>query len=62
MEPERAERLLPMLSGGSLVFLFSPYDREWLRLEPWVAMDMARTAPAATLAAASPVETGASSD
>lgn len=36
MEPERAERLLPMLSGGSLVFLFSPNDTEWLNFEPWV--------------------------
>lgn len=35
MEPERAERLLPMLGKGSLVFLYSPYDRQWATEEPW---------------------------
>jgi hypothetical protein len=35
MEPERAERLLPMIARGGLVFLFSPLDPAWLRNDPW---------------------------
>jgi len=35
MEPERAERLLPLLAGGSVVFLYSPNDERWLSEEPW---------------------------
>ena len=50
MEPERAERLLPMLSGGSLVFLFSPLDREWLKLEPWVNDELPPARPNLRLA------------
>jgi hypothetical protein len=46
MEPERAERLLPLLGGGSLVFLFSPEDHEWLRFEPWTRDDLAYVVPA----------------
>jgi len=36
MEPERAERLLPMLAGGGVVFVYSPSDPEWLSEGPWV--------------------------
>jgi len=36
MEPERAERLLPLLAGGSVVLLYSPNDRTWLGEGPWV--------------------------
>lgn len=36
MEPERAERLLPLLAGGSVVFIYSPHDRRWLREGPWL--------------------------
>jgi len=36
MEPARAERLLPLLAGGSVVFLYSPYDRGWLSEGPWL--------------------------
>jgi hypothetical protein len=36
MEPERAERLLPMLANGGVVFVYSPNDDRWLREEPWV--------------------------
>lgn len=35
MEPERAERLLPKLAEGGMVFLFAP-DTEWLTRDPWV--------------------------
>jgi hypothetical protein len=38
MEPERAERLLPLLAGGSVVFIYSPRDARWLREGPWVAV------------------------
>jgi hypothetical protein len=36
MEPERAERLLPLLAGGSVVFVYSPNDERWLSEGPWV--------------------------
>jgi hypothetical protein len=35
MEPERAERLLPKLADGGLVFLFAP-DQGWLSRDPWI--------------------------
>ncbi len=35
MEPSRAERLLPKLAHGSLVFLFAP-NATWLAGDPWV--------------------------
>ena len=37
MEPERAERLLPMLENGGVVFVYSPNDAEWLAQGPWVS-------------------------
>jgi len=39
MEPDRAQRLIPEIGGGGLVFLFSPNDPEWLRSDPWVNGD-----------------------
>ena len=36
MEPERAERLLPLLAGGSVVFIYSPRDERWLSEGPWL--------------------------
>lgn len=36
MEPERAERLLPLIANGGIVFVFSPNDERWLRDGPWV--------------------------
>jgi hypothetical protein len=38
MEPHRAERLLPMLSDGGVVFLYSPNAVRWLREDPWIRM------------------------
>jgi hypothetical protein len=35
MEPERAERLLPKLADGGMVFLFAP-DQTWLTSDPWL--------------------------
>ena len=35
VEPGRAERLLPRLANGGLVFLFSPLDRDWMSEDPW---------------------------
>lgn len=35
MEPTRAERLLPKLADGGMVFLFAP-DETWMARDPWV--------------------------
>lgn len=37
MELDRAERLLPTLANGGVVFLYSPLAEDWLREGPWVA-------------------------
>lgn len=39
MEPARARRLLPKISGGAMVFLFSPADARWLSRDPWAHAD-----------------------
>jgi hypothetical protein len=36
MEQGRATRLIPKISNGGLVFLFSPNDRTWLSQDPWM--------------------------
>jgi hypothetical protein len=36
MEPSRAQRLLPKLAEGGMVFLFAP-DENWLTRDPWLA-------------------------
>jgi hypothetical protein len=36
MEQERAQRLLPEIADGGLVFLFAPVER-WMADDPWVA-------------------------
>ena len=36
MEPERAQRLLPKLADGGMVFLFAP-DTDWLSKDQWIA-------------------------
>jgi hypothetical protein len=36
MEESRAQWLLPRISNGALVFLFSPNDEVWMRNDPWV--------------------------
>lgn len=36
MEPARAQRLLPKLADGGMVFLFAP-DEKWLASDPWLA-------------------------
>jgi len=46
MEQERAERLLPLISNGGLVFLFSPYDPTWMRDDPWARGATGRMAAA----------------
>ena len=38
MEQARADRLLPKLANGGLVFLFSPRDARWLREDPWIGV------------------------
>lgn len=37
VEQNRARWLIPELANGSLVFLFSPLDRDWLRSDPWAS-------------------------
>jgi hypothetical protein len=39
MEMERARRLLPMLSNGGVVFIYSPRDPRWLERDPWLQGD-----------------------
>ena len=39
MEQARARRLLPMIANGSVVFQYSPNDREWLQNDPWLNAD-----------------------
>lgn len=36
LEEHRARRLLPLIAGGSLVFLYSPNDPIWLEQDPWL--------------------------
>jgi hypothetical protein len=36
MEQTRAQRLLPELANGGMVFLFAP-DNQWLANDPWIA-------------------------
>ncbi len=36
MEQHRAQRLLPMLANGGVVFIFSPNNARWLRSDPWI--------------------------
>lgn len=36
MEQARAQRLLPRIANGGMVFHFSPRDGEWMRRDPWV--------------------------
>ena len=38
IEQGRARRLLPKISNGALVFLFSPLDRTWMREDPWAGL------------------------
>ena len=35
MEPTRAQKLLPELANGGMVFLFAP-DEQWMASDPWV--------------------------
>jgi hypothetical protein len=37
MEQGRARELLPKISRGGLVFLFSPLDKTWMRSDPWAS-------------------------
>jgi len=36
VDPARAERILPKLANGGLVFLFAP-DANWMARDPWIA-------------------------
>ena len=41
VEPARAQRILPRLANGGMVFLFSPLDREWMSEDPWATAEEA---------------------
>lgn len=59
VDPSRARRLIPLLANGSLVFLYSPLDTDWVRQDPWA------NAPGAVVtdsSAASPATTGMPAD
>jgi hypothetical protein len=43
MEPARAQRLLPKLANGGLVFLFAPRE-DWMAKDPWLAPDAGASA------------------
>jgi hypothetical protein len=36
MEMELAQRLIPQIAQGALIFLFSPNDADWMQGDPWV--------------------------
>jgi hypothetical protein len=44
MEQDRAQRLLPRIADGGMVFHFSPRDPNWLRRDPWLKLPVARLA------------------
>jgi hypothetical protein len=46
LEESRAQRLLPRIANGGLVYLFSPHDPAWLRDDPWSRGVGTRTASA----------------
>jgi hypothetical protein len=39
MEMKRAQRLLPMIANGGVVFIYSPKASDWLRSDPWILAD-----------------------
>jgi hypothetical protein len=39
MEQFRAQKLIPKIANGALVFLFSPNDEQWMRGDPWANAD-----------------------
>jgi hypothetical protein len=41
MEMGRAQRLLPMIAHGGVVFIYSPNDSRWLRGDPWIEGSLA---------------------
>jgi hypothetical protein len=41
MEEARAQRLLPKIANGGVVFLYSPNDSRWLRGDPWIGASRA---------------------
>jgi hypothetical protein len=43
MEQGRARELLPKISRGGLVFLFSPLDKTWMRSDPWASRGNGRS-------------------
>ncbi|MDB4949243.1 MAG: hypothetical protein JWM27_1892 [Gemmatimonadetes bacterium] len=51
METARADKLIPKIGNGGMVFLFSPLDKQWLSGDPWAAgADAASAAAIGSLA------------
>lgn len=46
MELSRAQRLIPLIANGGLVFHFSPRDAKWMREDPWLGRSGSRLAVA----------------
>lgn len=44
MEPSRAERLIPLIADGGVVFHFSARDARWMREDPWMTRSTSRIA------------------
>lgn len=42
LEPARAQKLLPKLANGGLVFLFAP-DKDWMSRDPWISATASAT-------------------
>ena len=47
MEPARAQRLLPKLADGAMVFLYAP-NQQWLANDPWISADASASSDALT--------------
>jgi hypothetical protein len=39
MEQHRAQKLIPQIANGGMVFHFSPLDREWMAGDPWTGSE-----------------------
>ncbi|MEO5509235.1 MAG: murein L,D-transpeptidase catalytic domain-containing protein [Longimicrobiales bacterium] len=39
MEQSRAQRLIPMIANGGLVFLYSPNEADWAATDPWATAE-----------------------
>lgn len=45
MEQDRANRLLPKIANGGMVFLFSPLERTWMQEDRWAGVNQQTAGP-----------------